>query len=301
MTPPPPSPDLPAAGVLVVDDLPENLAVLGELLSGAGYRVQVATSGPVALRLACTVPQPDLILLDVMMPVMDGYEVLARLQAQPATSRIPVVFLTARGDPDDEEFGLKQGAVDYLTKPIVPSVVLARVRTHLLAKRGQDWLHDQNALLEAEVARRMQENEHIQRVTIRALALLAETRDPETGNHILRTQAYMEILARALASHPRFAAALDNASIEHLVRSAPLHDIGKVGIPDHILLKPSRLDPQEWEIMKTHARLGAEALERAEGETGSPLAFLVVARQVARSHHEHWDGSGYPDGLRGEI
>jgi putative two-component system response regulator len=293
--------DLTSAGVLVVDDVPENLAVLGELLRGAGYRVQVATHGAAALRLAAASPQPDLILLDVMMPGMDGHEVLRRLQAGAATCHIPVVFLTARGEPGDEEFGLLQGASDYLTKPIVPAVVLARVRTQLLAKHASDWLRDQNALLEAEVARRMAENERIQRVTIRALAHLAETRDPETGNHILRTQAYMELLARALAGHPRFAAELSETAIDQLVRSAPLHDIGKVGIPDHILLKPGKLDAAEWEIMKTHAQLGADAIEQAESDIDQPLAFLTVAKQVARSHHEHWDGSGYPDGLAGEA
>jgi putative two-component system response regulator len=147
----------------------------------------------------------------------------------------------------------------------------------------------------------MEDNDRIQRVTIRALAHLAETRDPETGNHILRTQSYMGLLARRLALHPRHAAVLDEALIEQLVRSAPLHDIGKVGIPDHILLKRTPLEPEEWEVMKTHARLGADAIEQAESDIDHPVAFLQIARQIARWHHERWDGQGYPDGLAGEA
>ena len=289
------------ANLLIVDDVPENLTVLGELLQGAGYQVQVARDGQSALRLANARPRPDLILLDVMMPGIDGYEVLRRLRAVPDTAVIPVMFLTALGDPRDEEYGLAQGAADYLTKPIQPTVVLARVRTQLQAKRLNDWLQGENSVLEAEVARRMAENEQIQRVTIRALAHLAETRDPETGDHILRTQTYMRLLAEALQDHPRFSAVLDRGTIELLVRSAPLHDIGKVGIPDRILLKPGKLDADEWEIMKTHSRLGAEALEQAERDIDRPLPFLTIAKQITRSHHERWDGSGYPDGLVGDA
>jgi len=296
-----PPPDALRARILIVDDVPENLAVLGELLQHEGYQVQVANGGAVALRLAAGPPQPDLILLDVTMPGMDGYEVLRRLRADPLTAALPVLFLTARGDPGDEEYGLLQGAEDYLTKPIRPALVLARVRNQLQAKRARDVLADQNALLEAEVRRRMEDNDRIQRVTIRARAHLAETRDPETGNHILRTQSYMGLLARRLARHPRHAAVLDEALIEQLVRSAPLHDIGKVGIPDHILLKRTPLEPAEWEIMKTHARLGADAIEQAESDIDQPVPFLQIARQIARWHHERWDGQGYPDGLAGEA
>ena len=290
--------DAAVSTVLVVDDVPENMTVLGELLQGAGYRVLVANSGPVALRLAALADKPDLILLDVMMPGMDGFEVLRRLQAAPETAHIPVMFLTARTGSEDIDAGLAQGAVDYLTKPIQPAIVLARVRTQLQAKRLRDWLRDQNSALEAEVARRMAENDQIQQVTIRALAHLAETRDPETGNHILRTQAYMSLLARALQRllGPEV---LDDAFVEQVVRSAPLHDIGKVGIPDTILLKQGTLTPEEWAVMKTHAQLGADAIAQAERDVERPLAFLTVAKQVSRSHHERWDGSGYPDGLAG--
>ncbi len=251
--------------------------------------------------MAANLPQPDLILLDVMMPGMDGYTALARLRDDPATRAIPVVFLTALADAEDEERGLAQGAADYITKPIRPAVVLARVRTHLEAKRARDWMKDQNAVLEAEVSRRMAENDLVQRVSIRVLARLAEMRDPETGNHILRTEGYVRRLAIGLRQHPRFAAALSEPYIDLLTRSAPLHDIGKVGIPDHILLKPGKLTPDEWAIMQTHARLGSDAIEHAERDIETPLPFLAVAKEIAHWHHERWDGSGYPDGLAGDA
>lgn len=290
-----------ARTILIVDDVPENLAVLGELLCSAGYRVKAANSGLTALRYAVQPPRPDLILLDVMMPMMDGYEVLSRLLADPASRDIPVIFLTALGDAGDEERGLELGAADYITKPIQPTVVLARVRTQLEAKLARDWLRNQNAFLEAEVARRMAENDQTQIVSIRALAHLAEIRDPETGNHILRTQSYVHLLAVRLAGHPRFAHLLSDRYIQLLTRSAPLHDIGKVGIPDHILQKPGKLTPEEWEVMKTHAVLGAEAIELAERDIEGRVEFLAQAKEIARWHHERWDGSGYPDGLSGDA
>ena len=289
------------ATILIVDDVPDNLAVLGELLRQSGYQVKVANSGRAALRFAAQLPRPDLILLDVMMPEMDGYQVLLALRDNPVTRDIPVMFLTALDASHDEQRGLDMGAADYISKPIRPSVVLARVRTQLEAKQARDLLRGQNSFLEAEVARRMAENELIQAISIRALARLAEIRDPETGNHILRTQAYVELLARRLQSHPRFAATLSDDYIKLLARSAPLHDIGKVGIPDAILQKPGKLDAEEWEIMKTHARLGAEAIEQADLDSEKQLAFLTLAREIARWHHERWDGAGYPDGLQGEA
>jgi putative two-component system response regulator len=283
--------------ILIVDDVPENLIVLGTLLREAGYRVKAANSGRAALRFAGLTHRPDLILLDVMMPEMDGYGVMARLQADPVTRNIPVVILTALGDADDEERGLQRGAVDYITKPFRPAVVLARVHTQLQVKQAHDWLRNQNCDLEAEVARRMAENDIIQTVSIRALAHLAEIRDPETGNHILRTQGYVHLIATRLKDHLRFTAVLNDSYIDLLTRSAPLHDIGKVGIPDYILLKPGKLTPQEWAIMQTHARLGAQAIERTEQDIEQPVPFLVLAKEIAHWHHERWDGSGYPDGL----
>ena len=289
-----------ATTILIVDDEPTNLFLLTGLLR-SHYLVRAANSGESALRAAASEPRPDLVLLDVMMPGMDGYSVLARLRGNPVTRDIPVVFLTALAEITDEERGLQLGAADYITKPIKPAVVLARVRTQLEAKQARDWLKDKNAALEAEVARRMVENDLTQIVSIRALAHLAETRDPETGSHILRTQGYVQRLARGLNRHPRFAALLTERYIDILARSAPLHDIGKVGIPDHVLLKPGKLTPDEWAIMQTHARLGSDAIEQAERGVEVPLEFLSVAKEIARWHHEKWDGGGYPDGLAGDA
>lgn len=286
--------------ILIVDDSPENLGVLSELLRPQ-YRVLAATSGESCLRVAGGQSLPDLILLDVMMPEMDGYSVLAILRKTPATRDIPVIFLTAMSDAEDEEYGLELGASDYITKPIKPAVVMARVRTQLEAKQARDWLKDQNAALEAEVARRMVENDLTQRVSIRALAHLAETRDLETGNHILRTQAYVQRMAIGLRQHPRFTSFLNQHNIDLLAKSAPLHDIGKVGIPDSILQKAGPLTTAEWQVMKTHAKLGSDAIEQAERDIETPLEFLILAKEIAHWHHEKWDGSGYPDGLAGEA
>lgn len=286
--------------ILIVDDSPGNLLLLSELLQ-PHYRVRAANSGRRALRVAASVPRPDLILLDVMMPEMDGYAVLALLRADPQTAAIPVIFVTAMDRSADEERGLALGAVDYISKPIKPAIVLARVRTHLDLKVARDWLQDRNAVLEAEVVRRMQENLLIQDISIRALAHLAEIRDPETGNHLLRTQGYMRVLATQLREHPCFADFLTEQNIQTSVKSAPLHDIGKVGIPDHILLKPGKLTPEEWEIMKTHSRLGGDAIEQAERDADQPVEFLRVAKDIAHYHHEKWDGSGYPEGLVGDA
>ena len=290
---------MPQATILIVDDNPENLTVLGEMLR-ANYKVRAANSGARALHLAVQVPMPDLILLDVMMPVMSGYEVLEQLSQMVETRDIPVIFTTAMSATEDEQRGLVLGAVDYITKPLRPAIVLARVHTHLELKRARDRLRRDKVSLEAEVEQRMRENTMIQEVTIRALARLAETRDNETGNHILRTQEYVEALARRVCHHPRFAAELDEYSISLIAKSAPLHDIGKVGIPDSVLLKPGKLTPDEWVIMKSHAKLGADALARAEDDTHQSMKFLRFAKQVAMHHHERWNGSGYPDGLAGD-
>jgi putative two-component system response regulator len=287
--------------LLIVDDVPANLSVLGDLLHDAGYQVKAATSGRAALRYATQSPQPALVLLDVMMPDMDGYQVLAALREDPTTRNIPVIFVTALDNARDEERGFQHGAADYIAKPIKPDVVLARVRSQLLARLAGNWLRDQNATLEAEVTRRMEENELIQTVSIRALAHLAETRDPETGNHILRTQGYVRLLATLLQDHPRFAPTLDDTYIKMLAHSAPLHDIGKVGIPDSILQKPGKLTGDEWEIMKTHSRLGSDAIEAAERDIDKPVEFLALAKEIAHWHHERWDGKGYPDGLAEEA
>ncbi len=286
--------------LLLVDDTPDYLALMRELLQDH-YRLLEALDGPTALTLAAE-RQPDLILLDIMMPVMDGFAVCRALKTSPRTSEIPVIFLTALSKIEDEEIGLKIGAVDYITKPISPPILMARVDVHLRLKASADFLRDNNAFLESEVRRRTNEVCAVQDVTIMSLASLAETRDNETGNHLRRTQLYVRALSDYLVkiNHPRFAPHLTAETRERLFKSAPLHDIGKVGIPDRILLHPGPLSPAEFEIMKTHTVLGRQALERAEDMLGVTVPFLEMAKQIAQSHQEKWDGSGYPEGLSGE-
>lgn len=288
------------ATILVVDDTPDNLTLMHDLLRDT-YRVKVANNGEKALVIANSVTPPDLILLDIMMPGIDGYEVCRRLQADPLTREIPVIFLTAKSEIEDEQTGLELGAVDYITKPISPPIVMARVKTQLTLKSARDFLKDKNTYLEDQVVRRTEEVVAIQNVTIMVMASLAETRDTDTGNHILRTQNYVKSLAQHLKSHPRFADYLTDSNINMLFKSAPLHDIGKVGIPDHILQKPGPLTAEEFEIMKTHTILGFDAITHAEQSLGIDVEFLTTAKEIARSHQEKWDGSGYPDGLAGDL
>ncbi|MEJ8825257.1 two-component system response regulator [Variovorax humicola] len=286
--------------ILVVDDTPDNLMLLSNLLKDK-YTVKVANSGEKALRIARAGDPLDLILLDVMMPGLSGHEVARQLKADPATRDIPIIFLTALSSEEDETLGLEIGAADYITKPIRPPVLMARVDTQLKIKAAADFLRDQKDYLEQEVARRTREVTAIQDVTILAMASLAEARDNETGNHIRRTQHYVRVLAEQLRDHPRFGHFLDDATIALLFKSAPLHDIGKAGIPDRILLSPGTLSPEDFEIMKTHTTLGRDAIEQAERQLGTDVAFLRHAKEIAYGHQERWDGSGYPEGRAGDA
>ena len=288
------------ATILVVDDTPDNLIVMNRLLE-QDYKVKIATNGEKALRISAGEAPPDLILLDVMMPGLDGYEVCRRLMADDRMRHIPVIFQTAKSEVEDEQRGFELGAVDYITKPISPPIVLARVKTHLAQKKMAEFLRDNNAFLEQEVARRTRELQAIQDVTILTITSLAETRDSDTGNHIRRTQCYVSALAEKLRAHEDFSRQLSTAAIETLFKSAPLHDIGKIGIPDRVLLKPGRLEPEEFDIMKTHCALGRDAIQRAEAQVGGSVEFLGCAKEIAYYHHEKWDGSGYPEGLAGEA
>lgn len=287
------------ATILVVDDTPDNLMLMAELLKDK-YRVKLANNGEKALRILAGDPLPDLILLDIMMPGLSGLQVAEQLQQDARTRHIPIIFLTSMAAVESELQGLALGAVDYITKPISPSRVLARVETQIKLKAAADFLRDQNDFLEQEVQRRTREVMAIQEVTIQAMASLAETRDNETGNHIRRTQHYVKLLAELLRDHPRFRHFLNDETIHLLFKSAPLHDIGKVGIPDHILLKPGRLTKEEFEVMMTHTTLGRDAIQRAEDQLGFPVDFLRLAKEIAYSHQEKWDGSGYPQGLSGD-
>ncbi|HEY4744088.1 MAG TPA: two-component system response regulator [Desulfuromonadaceae bacterium] len=289
----------PQATVLIVDDTPENIALTSRLLK-ENYRVKIANSGAKALRIAKATP-PDLILLDVMMPEMDGYEVCRRLKADGATRDIPVIFLTARNGVDSEMLGFDLGGVDFIGRPISPPVLMSRIRNHLELKASRDFLSNRNAYLDQEVQKRTDELAVVQEMTIRIMASLAHARDNETGNHIRRTQLYVKLLAEKVRQHPRFRWDLEKeGAIEQIYKSAPLHDIGKIGIPDRILLKPGRLEPEEIEVMKRHAAIGREAIMAAERSLHAELPFLSCAKSIAYSHHEKWDGSGYPEGLSGE-
>jgi putative two-component system response regulator len=268
----------PLATVLVVDDTPGNIDILTGVLAPT-YRVKVATSGARALEVAAQDEPPDLILLDIMMPGMDGYEVIRRLKANPLTRRIPVLFITAKETPEDEQKGFDLGCVDYITKPISAPRVRARVRTHLA-------LHDQNRALEAAVRDRTRELQETRLQIIQRLGRAAEYRDNETGMHVIRMSHASQIIALELG--------LPGQEAETLLTAEPMHDIGKIGIPDRVLLKPGKLDAEEWAIMRRHPEIG-------HGIIGShPSPLLRMAAEVALTHHEKWDGNGYPRGLRGE-
>ncbi|MBR7798901.1 response regulator [Undibacterium fentianense] len=286
--------------ILIVDDTPDNITLLSALLKDK-YKIKIATNGLKALHIASIDPSPDLILLDVMMPEMDGYETCRRLKDNPQTNQIPIIFLTAKSQVSDEEMGLKLGAVDYISKPVSPPIVLARVATQLNLVRARNLLQDQNKHLESLVKDRTRKLAKMQDAIIMAMASLAETRDNETGNHIRRTQNYVAALARQLKNSPRFSSELTDENIELLYKSAPLHDIGKVGIPDNILLKPGKLTSEEFEVMKLHTSYGRETILSVERYLGESNEFLRFAREITYSHQEKWDGSGYPENLVGDA
>jgi putative two-component system response regulator len=271
--------DLIRPTVLVVDDTPENIHVLSGVLQEE-YSVRVATSGEKAIAAARADPQPDLILLDVKMPVMDGYEVCRRLKNDYQTQRIPVIFVTALGESEDEARGFELGAVDYIVKPINPAIVRARVRTHV-------QLYDQKRHLLELVQQRTRELEDTRLQIIRRLGRAAEFKDDETGYHVIRMSHYCRMLA--------VAGGIPEHRAELLFNAAPMHDVGKIGVPDSILEKPGPLTPDEWSIVKRHPVIGAGIIGRHNNE------LLEMARVVALTHHERWDGSGYPRALRGEA
>jgi putative two-component system response regulator len=286
--------------VLIVDDAPDNLMLMNELLQDR-YEVKLANNGRNALRIAGQAAPPDLILLDVMMPELDGYSVCRQLKMNSATAEIPIIFLTAKNQSEDEQRGFQEGAVDYISKPINPVTLRSRVSTHLQLKASREMLKDQNKHLAYLVDERTRELQQMQDAIILSMASLAEMRDNETGDHIRRTQHYVAALARRLQSHPRFAEQLSDENIELMYKSAALHDIGKVGVPDHILLKPGKLTREEFEIMKLHTVYGRDIIREVEKHLGTSNAFLRFAREIAYSHQEKWDGSGYPEGWAGDA
>jgi putative two-component system response regulator len=264
--------------VLVVDDMPDNIDVLVEILKDE-YNIKVAIDGEAALKIASSKIPPDLILLDIMMPKMDGYDVCRRLKENVNTRKIPVIFVTSKGDVKDESLGFTIGAEDYILKPVSPPIVRARVATHLA-------LYDQRRDLEEEVKKRTEEIEETRLEIIRRLGRAAEYRDNETGMHVIRMSHYCRLLAQALQ--------LRDEEADLILHATPMHDVGKIGIPDRILLKPGPLDDEERKVMMLHCAYGVGII----GKHKSPL--LTAASTIAYEHHERWDGKGYPTGLLGQ-
>ena len=264
--------------VLIVDDTPENIDILVGILKN-DYLLKVANGGSAALEILAEKEKPDIILLDIMMPEIDGYQVCQIIKTDPATNKIPVIFITAMNEDEDEAKGFAYGAVDYITKPVSPPIVLARVATHL-------DLYDQKNHLEKLVEERTAEIYDTRLEIVHRLGIAAEYKDNETGQHILRMSQYCRLAGREYG--------LSREEQTLLLNASPMHDVGKIGIPDRILLKPGKLDAEEWEIMKTHTTIGGLII-------GShPSELLRTAKLIALTHHERWDGTGYPIGLEGE-
>lgn len=290
--------DGPAPSILVVDDTIANLQLLGGMLKEHGYRVRPVPSGPLALQAAHRDP-PDLILLDITMPEMNGYEVCARLKADPQLSGIPVVFISALGETMDKVKAFAIGGVDYVTKPFQCDEVRARVATHLSVRRLQRELEAHNRDLNERVQEQVREISESQMATIHALAKLAESRDDATGRHIERVQEFCRLLAESLSRMSRYRNVIGPEFIANVHHAGPLHDIGKVAIPDRILLCPGKLSADDLAVMRSHAVRGAQTLEGIR-EKYPRNGFINLGISMARSHHERWDGRGYPDGLVAE-
>ena len=264
--------------ILIVDDTPQNIDILNNVLN-MDYKIRVAINGEKALAISRSDNPPDLILLDVMMPGMDGYQVCEQLKSDYTTRQIPIIFVTAKGEVKDETRGFELGAIDYITKPVSPPIVQARVRTHLA-------LCDQNKMLSDKVRQRTKELDDTRMEIIRRLGLAAEFKDNETGMHVIRMSYYSKLIGSAIG--------MEKEACENLFNASPMHDLGKIGIPDHILLKPGKLDGDEWTLMKKHAEYGSRIIGEQDSE------ILQMAGTIAITHHEKWDGSGYPNGLKGE-
>jgi putative two-component system response regulator len=276
--------------ILIVDDVSINIDILAYCL-GDGYKISASQDSSIALK-SIELEKPSMIILDLFMPEIDGFEFCRIIKSDENFCDIPVVFITSASDADTLSKAFAIGAVDYLTKPISSLEVRARIRTHLRLKAAEDALREQNHLLEIKVAQRtkkIQEKQNeineVQHEAILRLCLAAELRDKETGMHIRRIQEYSALLGRKCG--------LPKDNVELLYLASAMHDLGKIGIPDSILLKPGKLDAEEWIIMKSHTIIGAQSL------ANSRFRLIQLAESIARSHHERWDGNGYPDGLKG--
>jgi putative two-component system response regulator len=286
------------ARIMVVDDTPQNLRLLENLLSERGYHVFALPDGEMALAAAAKNP-PDLILLDIDMPGLNGYQVCKRLKSDASLAEIPIIFISALSETADKVRAFEAGGVDYVTKPIKFDEVAARVATHLKIRALQASLEEHNRRLEEIVAAQVKKISESQMATIFALAKLAENRDTDTGGHLERVQEYCRVLATELKKGSCYGDIIDDDFIANIYQASPLHDIGKVAVPDMVLLKPGRLNPDEFEVMKTHVSIGAETL-MAVLERYPENAFVRMGIDIARYHHERWDGAGYPEGISGD-
>ncbi len=264
--------------ILIVDDVPENIFILSEELKDE-YKVKAALNGKDALKIVHSNDPPDIVLLDVMMPIMDGYETCKTIKNDVRSRNIPIIFLTALTEEGNEKYGFSLGAVDYISKPFNPTLVKIRIKTHLA-------LHNQNLALEQKVHERTQELYDTRLEVVRRLGIASEYKDSETGAHIIRMSTYCTILAQGLK--------MSESAVDIIHNASPMHDVGKIGIPDNVLLKPGKLNADEWEVMKTHTTIGGKII----GDHNFEL--FAVAKKIALTHHERWDGNGYPLGLSGE-
>jgi len=280
--------------ILIVDDSPMIIHLVSGVLED--YHLQFALNGEDALKQVGTNPNIDLILLDIEMPKKDGYQVLKELQSDPKKAKIPVIFLTVRDDFEEEAKGLEMGAVDYIKKPINTAILRARVDTHINLRMARVFIENQNEILENKVMQRTREILITRDVTIQSMMSLLEVRDIESGMHIRRTQLYVKAICDYLAYKGPYQSLMTKDKIENIYRTSPLHDIGKVGVPDYILLKPGKLTRDEFEIMKKHTVYAIQAFSTVDERLGD-TNFLNVAKEIAGSHHERWDGDGYPYGL----
>ena len=285
--------------IMIVDDTVVNLELLQNLLQRRGYSIMAFPQGKLALKAALKSP-PDMLLLDINMPEMDGFEVCSHFKSEPSLAKIPVLFISALEASQDKVRAFAAGGVDYVTKPFQIEELNARVDTHLKIVRMQRELERYNHELEELVQEKVRDIEESHLSTILAMVKLTEYRDVGTGMHIERTRTLCSMLAAKLAEHPEYDGLLSPEYAETIYNAAPLHDVGKVGVPDGILLKPGRLTDDEWEIMKTHSEIGAETLREVRRKYVSN-AFVNMGIEIARFHHEKWDGSGYPEGRSREA
>jgi putative two-component system response regulator len=283
--------------ILLVDDNMTNLTAGKEMLKDQ-YKVYPVPSAEIMFDLLENII-PDLILLDIEMPEMNGYEAIQRLKSEPQWAEIPVIFLTSKTDEGSELEGLSLGAIDYVAKPFSAPLLLKRIENHLITEAQKKQLKKFNTGLEEMVQQKTAQVLNLQTAVLSTVADLVEFRDDVTGGHVSRTQKYLKLLLDKLIDEKIYPVEISGCDMNYLLPSAQLHDVGKIGISDLILNKPGKLTQDEFNIMKTHVTIGVDAIKKIE-KNAEEHAFLRHARRIAGTHHERWDGTGYPSGLRGK-